>query len=1559
MDPAALDPAAAAKEHLHQTRRTRPVVDVVPATAGMALAGPSAASAAATHAPVPCGPALPETAVHPNPEVDDVVPMLSTSQGEDAPGALGSLPLSAEPLPPSEAASLAKGRSAPPPSAGLLAAPAFSGPSVAGASVSASGASTRGEHGEPRRAPGPTELAVVSETVADGVSGRIPGRTPGPEPPPPSGTLTAAPPLSADVGALRSTSSLPILAEGPAGARPERISASLSERTPAPHAPAAPLGVAAPLPALLIPPVSRRSAPALAHPLPSAPVRLPNSTVGWVFATEAAGLHGGTRYAESDADAGWGRPLKKCLRPGCGAMAGRRRPACDCGHVWEDATRKEREAAAALATWASAEREQVAAVAAAATPTARTPVAVAPAEGPLVHPPTAAAPKAQNILAPEVAPVPPAAPVPVFCRAGVLALPSVADGDSELGGGPCRISDFEQSIEDRRPDLLDPGCYLGAAPDIVAALAGGGSGDCPGAPAAPLRLYPWQAAALLAGDAGCLALPLGSPPDGPVLRGEASLVYCAPTSGGKSLVADILALRRILATRRPALYVLPFVALCDEKADRLDKLLGSVQPPLRTKRLYGREGSRSTIDPDTGAVVATIEQAHRLVGKLAEEGSLGRLGCVVVDELHMVGEGGSRGALLELALTKLRFAGVTQGPESAAPSADGSRLDVGACTGQLSGAGGVQIIGMSATLPNLSTVAGWLDARLYVTGFRPVPLIRSLVVPCDKPTADHGAEVKDKRGRVLRVLRAPETNDPDHLIRLVRETVDGQGAQVLVFCGYKKSCEVEARRIAKAIQAREQPRGVGSEGYISRKDAAANISAANYRPGQPFHVDRNSLAECVAKGVAWHHANLTREERETVAAAYRSGSVSVICATSTLAAGVNLPARRVIFKVPFIGRSVNGGSSCPMCDHGACRGHLYDVTKYRQMCGRAGRTGHDDRGEAIMLAGLGPNRVPEATLMQLMQAEPERARSQLAGLDGWQGMVRPMLDAVTSGLVRTREDIDRFLRCTLLSHAALAGENDEDLPDSVPIEDENGDLRGGGQPAWDRVVRPAAMQALRWLEGGVNVLPPQKPPTDKGGPADPTMGEARAAAAPVPPLRRLVRHPFIRWDESLCAWSPTSLAHATVASSLPAPVALHLHADLLVARAEGLILDNDLHLSVLSVPLDTRLEVNYDVCLQIYKTLNTSDHRVAQRVFAAVPVTHGLCHDIKPISLDQLMQRRARGAVSGRVAARRNIAGGARAAPACVNEATRLEYAARLERAEGVAKRYFLAHVLRDVAREVPLPEVKARYGMDGGAIEELQEQSGRWAALTAAFCERFDWQDLRACLELFSRRVLAGSLADVASLAEVRHVRPAQARVLYRGGVRTPGQLARADVRLVARLLREHEAAAGAAGPKDKLTRWPPRRPEGYFERLAVRFKDAALERVKDEMRSRAEDIRALEEEAGVVLSPAGGGGCRRQRLSWQARWRSRRGWSRGLCSLRGLRGLCILHDLHSSHHGPWQWLTRCRLHLTLPRGPSLSRPHRLRQARHLAPLSALHLTSSLPRRRIRTVFTLNGQSS
>ena len=56
----------------------------------------------------------------------------------------------------------------------------------------------------------------------------------------------------------------------------------------------------------------------------------------------------------------------------------------------------------------------------------------------------------------------------------------------------------------------------------------------------------------------------------------------------------------------------------------------------------------------TDIAICTIEKANSIVNRMLEDGSLADLGCVVVDELHLLGDP-SRGYLLELLLTKIRY----------------------------------------------------------------------------------------------------------------------------------------------------------------------------------------------------------------------------------------------------------------------------------------------------------------------------------------------------------------------------------------------------------------------------------------------------------------------------------------------------------------------------------------------------------------------------------------------------------------------------------------------------------------------------------------------------------------------------------------------------------------------------------------------------------------------------------------------------------------------------------------------------------------------------------------
>jgi DNA polymerase theta len=195
--------------------------------------------------------------------------------------------------------------------------------------------------------------------------------------------------------------------------------------------------------------------------------------------------------------------------------------------------------------------------------------------------------------------------------------------------------------------------------------------------------------------------------------------------------------------------------------------------------MYSGKGAEISAE-STGVVVCTIEKANALVLRLLEGEDISLLSCLIVDELHMVGDD-QRGYLLELLLTKLRYSTAALSQVRALAACSRSRSaswhapDCCCCCCAQEGEG-LQIVGMSATVANAAAFAQWLDARLYQTDFRPVPLRKLVKV---------GRELRDARGALVRTLPAGgEADDPDHTALLCRETLDA-GKSLLLFCGTK------------------------------------------------------------------------------------------------------------------------------------------------------------------------------------------------------------------------------------------------------------------------------------------------------------------------------------------------------------------------------------------------------------------------------------------------------------------------------------------------------------------------------------------------------------------------------------------------------------------------------------------------------------------------------------------------------------------------------------------------------------------------------------------------------
>ena len=154
----------------------------------------------------------------------------------------------------------------------------------------------------------------------------------------------------------------------------------------------------------------------------------------------------------------------------------------------------------------------------------------------------------------------------------------------------------------------------------------------------------------------------------------------------------------------------------------------------------------------------------------------------------------------------------------------------------------------------------------------------------------------------------------------------------------------------------------------------------------------STLLRTLQHGIAYHHSGLTSDERRHLEDAFRQNIICVICCTSTLAAGVNLPAKRVILRSPYIGRD------------------FITLSKYKQMVGRAGRAGMGDMGESIIICAPKDN----VRVASLLGSPMDEAASSMH-LDESRGIRNLMISAIGLGMAVCRTDLQKLISRTLMA----------------------------------------------------------------------------------------------------------------------------------------------------------------------------------------------------------------------------------------------------------------------------------------------------------------------------------------------------------------------------------------------------------------------------------------------------------------------------------------------------------------------------------------------------------------
>lgn len=387
-------------------------------------------------------------------------------------------------------------------------------------------------------------------------------------------------------------------------------------------------------------------------------------------------------------------------------------------------------------------------------------------------------------------------------------------------------------------------------------------------------------------------------------KGGRNVIVAVPTASGKSLVAYLALLHNFLRTGRKGMYIVPLRALAAEKYEE-----------LRDFRTLGVTVAVATGDLDeTGAkrlgradiIVCTSEKADSLLRHRV--GWVDQVGCVVADEVHLLHDA-SRGPTLEVLLS--RFHALY--PDT-------------------------QLVGLSATIANADALARWLDAALVQSTWRPVEL---------RTGTYHGDELAFV-GQPPRRLEAAK----DPVASLAADVIES-GGQCLVFCSTRRGAEAQAQRLGGVVRDLLSPDETGA----LERAAATLVDAETDSP------TGRKLRKLVQAGVAYHTAGLDARQRKFLEDQFRARRIKVLCATPTLAAGVNTPARRVVIR--DLTRFEAGMGSRPI-----------PVMEVQQMMGRAGRPRYDPIGEAVILCKSQEH--AEATRDEYLLGTPEPISSKLA-----------------------------------------------------------------------------------------------------------------------------------------------------------------------------------------------------------------------------------------------------------------------------------------------------------------------------------------------------------------------------------------------------------------------------------------------------------------------------------------------------------------------------------------------------------------------------------------------------
>src|SRR3989344_5326207 len=213
---------------------------------------------------------------------------------------------------------------------------------------------------------------------------------------------------------------------------------------------------------------------------------------------------------------------------------------------------------------------------------------------------------------------------------------------------------------------------------------------------------------------------------------------------------------------------------------------------------------------------------------------------------------------------------------------------------------------------------------------------------------------------------------PEEIINLALETIK-MGKQAIVFAPTRSSAEKTAEEISKLTA-------------LMEIDLEKDILKAASSPTRQCR----RLSNCIRKGIAFHHAGLLAKQRDLIEDNFKGGKIKIICATPTLAAGLSMPAYRVLIS------SLKRFSGSWGMD-------WIPVLEYLQMAGRAGRPEYEKEGQSIVIAKSEKEKIE--IYERYVCGDPEEIYSKLAA----EPILRThLLSLISSGIISDQKSMLDF-----------------------------------------------------------------------------------------------------------------------------------------------------------------------------------------------------------------------------------------------------------------------------------------------------------------------------------------------------------------------------------------------------------------------------------------------------------------------------------------------------------------------------------------------------------------------